>query len=171
MTPSGSVAGHLTDLVSGELGPGLCPGRQSGQAGHGREEREDCIPGRHDYTATRAGAGGTCQSPWDASLHSDSQPSSSLILPSSSRPPGEMDNAILGKTTKDWLSILTIGDSSWEKFPTQIGFDAVASHSVPCIESPSERKSQMSGVETLPKINNSRHEIFSNNCISLTLVK
>ena len=92
-------------------------------------------------------------------------------FPPPSRPPGEMDNAILGKTTKDWLSILTIGDSSWETVPTQIGFDAVASPSVPCIESPSERKSQMSGVETLPKINNSRHEIFSNNCISLTLVK
>ena len=37
MTPSGSVAGHLTDLVSGELGPGLCPARQSGKAGQQRE--------------------------------------------------------------------------------------------------------------------------------------
>ena len=81
-------------------------------------------------------------------------------FPPPSRPPGEMDNAILGKTTKDWLSILTIGDSSLEKFQTKIGFDAVTPHSVPCIESPSKRRSQMSGVERLAEINNSGHEII-----------
>ena len=71
-----------------------------------------------------------------------------------------MDNARLGKTTKDWLSILTIGDSSLEKLQTKIGFDAVTPHSVPCIESPSKRRSQMSGVERLAEINNSGHEII-----------
>ena len=79
----------------GELGPSLprpLPGQtvapvRLGERGERQErERETAhyMPARLDYTATRGGGGGTCQSPWDASLHSDSQPSSSFILPSSS---------------------------------------------------------------------------------------
>ena len=172
MTPSGSVAGHLTDLVSGEVSwaracPGLSPARQSRPSGREREERDSrererlltiCRPGSTTLQPEVAVVGpvnlrGT---PPFTVTASRAHPSSFPPPP----PPGEMDNAILGKTTKDWLSILTIGDSSLEKLQTKIGFDAVTPHSVPCIESPSKRRSQMSGVERLAEINNSGHEII-----------
>ena len=124
MTPSGSVAGHLTDLVSGEVSwaracPGLSPARQSRPSGREREERDSrererlltiCRPGSTTLQPEVAVVGpvnlrGT---PPFTVTASRAHPSSFPPPP----PPGEMDNAILGKTTKDWLSILTIGDSS-----------------------------------------------------------
>ena len=104
----------------------------------------------HDnQTATRGGGVGTCQSPVSAFLtvtaaqlilHPSLLPG--LARASPAQPPGEMDNARLGKTTKDWLSILTIGDSSLENLKLKLVLTRCL---LLTLLSPAERKSQMSG--------------------------
>ena len=153
----------------GEVGPGSGPGtantghtvgpvRQPQQSGRAEVERRgekgelasSARPARQRLDWGGGGVG-TCQSLVCWSLPSQWQPAQLILHPSllpglarasPAQPPGEMDNARLGKTTKDWLSRLTIGDSSSGNSKLKLVLTLCL---LLTLLSPSERKSQMSG--------------------------
>ena len=191
MTPSGSVAGHLTDLVSGEVRWARArvpaqptPATQSAQSGsrnsrgelrwRGEERRESSpvLPARHDKDWTEEVAvlepvNLLCAG---ASRHSDSQPSSSFILPSSRGWPGLPLLSLPEKwTMPGWARQPRIGCLvsqseillreilNWNWFWRCAFYWLSSLHPSAKVKCP--------GVETFPEINNSLTEIFSDNSI------